>query len=587
MPRSDAAPPPAPVAPAPYGKKPLRTFALAVALPAFLHYVLGVILVVGALVYMAQEIDQVEDRRGIIAMHAALNSFLNDMGSNASDEGTWNEAYLNVVVNPDPAWMDSTWGTTARTGDSYDNVLVTDSAGKVLFGENNDGQLTGTIANYFPAAPTMLTALDKDIAASGDAATETNFAADPKGVVGLAAISIHQSTPGSMTVPRETRRILWIAKHLTTATLQDFSVHYQLPVANLVETPGDDSSSIRLVDAAGNVAGTIAWSPDRPGGAAFDRSLVVVAIIFFCLGLILVAFLGFLRRRLVARVNAIDAAAQIAETESRHIPSSVAPEPLSRPLESFAEAPLPELQGVRPSDFAIQYQPVFDVRAEALVGVEALLRWEIGPANVLTQESLESIARAALFDRAGLLAIRHATDELAPLIGTTLAIAATSTQLSNPEFAEKTLGTLGATGFPARRLLLSVDSTRLPPLDAIAEVVTTLRQAGVQVVLDRFALTPTTIKAVNHSMFDGARLDTALTRGLDQAPARERLAAITVETIRGEGMSVTAPSVDRREDLARLVRLGCTLFQGALFAAPMPVTTLTQLLLAPPVKRAS
>jgi len=390
-----------------------------------------------------------------------------------------------------------------------------------------------------------------------------------------------------MTVPRETRRVLWIAKHLTTATLQDFSVHYQLPVANLVETPGDDSTSIRLVDAAGNVAGTIAWSPDRPGGAAFDRSLVAVAGIFFVLGLILVTFLGFLRRRLVARVAALEAAARTADAERRHVPASVAPEPLSLPLEKPGEVSLPELQGVRPSDFTIAYQPVFDVRAEALIGVEAVLRWEMGPFNVLTQETLDSASRASLFDRAGLLAIRHATDELAPLIGTTLAITATATQLTSPDFAEKTLGTLGATGFPARRLLLSLDSTRLPPVETIAEAVTALRQAGVQIVLDRFALTPASLRGINRDMFDGVRLDTALTQGLDQTPARERLAAITIETIRGEGMSITAPGVDRREDLARLVRLGCTLFQGALFAAPMPVTTLTQLLLAPPVKRAS
>jgi EAL domain-containing protein (putative c-di-GMP-specific phosphodiesterase class I) len=586
LPRSDATPPPIPVAPAPYGKRPLRTFALAVALPAFLHYVLGVILVIGALAYMAQQIDQLEDRRGIVAMHAALNSFLNDLGSNASDEGTWNEAYLNVVVNPDPAWMDSTWGTTARAGDNYDNVLVTDSSGRIIFGENNDGPLTGAIGNYFPAAPTMATALEKAIGASGDAATVTNFAADPKGVTGLAAISIHQSTPGSMTVPRETRRILWIAKHLTTATLQDFSVHYQLPLANLVDTPGGDSSSIRLVDAAGNVSGTVAWAPDRPGGAAFDRALLVVTAIFFALGLVLVAFLGVLRRSLMRRVAAFEIAARPPELDTRHIPATVMPEALLRPLDGPLEAPLPELQGVRPSDFTIQYQPVFDVRAEALVGVEALLRWEIGPGNVLTQETLDSAPRAALFDRAGLLAIRHATDELAPLIGTTLTVAVTASQLANSEFAEKTLGTLGATGFPARRLVLSLDSTRLPPLDAISEAATTLRQAGVQILLDRFVLTPASLVGVNHALFDGARLDTALTQRLDQTPARERLAAITVETLRGEGMSVTAPGVDRREDLARLVRLGCTLFQGALFAGPMPVTTLTQLLLAPPVKRA-
>jgi EAL domain-containing protein (putative c-di-GMP-specific phosphodiesterase class I) len=259
---------------------------------------------------------------------------------------------------------------------------------------------------------------------------------------------------------------------------------------------------------------------------------------------------------------------------------------LRRIGEASAEAALPELQGVRPSDFTIQYQPVFDVRAETLIGVEALLRWEISADNVLTQEALDSAQRAALFDRAGLLAIRHATDELAPLIGTTLSVAVTANQLRSSDFAEKTLGTLGATGFPARRLLLALDCTQLPPFEAIAEAVGTLRQAGVQLLLDRFVLTPASLVVANSGFGDGVRLATGLTQHLAENPGRLRLAAATVETLRAAGLPIVAPGVDRREDLARLVRLGCTQFQGAIFAKPMGVATLTQLLLAPPVKRA-
>ena len=114
-----------------------------------------------------------------------------------------------------------------------------------------------------------------------------------------------------------------------------------------------------------------------------------------------------------------------------------------------------------------------------------------------------------------------------------------------------------------------------------------LRQAGVRVVLDRFVLVPGTLALIARGWVDVARLSPSLTQGLDQSAAQQKLIGTTMETLRDAKFAVIAPGMDRREDLARLVRLGCTQFQGALFAPAMPIKALTQLLLAPPVKRAS
>jgi EAL domain-containing protein (putative c-di-GMP-specific phosphodiesterase class I) len=581
-----------PVVPKPFGEKPLRTFALVIGLPAFLFYVLSAVLVVGALAVMSGDIDKAEYDRGLVAMHAALNGFLNDLANAVSDEGTWNEAYLNVVSNSDAAWMDQTWGETARIGQSYDNVLVTDADGNILFGENNLGPLTGKIATYYKAAPAMLDKLNKGIGATGDATTVSQFAADNAGMAGLAAISIHQSSPGTMTVPRQTRRVLWIARHLTTPILQDISTHYQLPLAMLVDVPGDDTSSIQVADATGKVAGTVAWISERPGAAAFDHAIIIAFGIFFLIGVMLAAGLGALRRAMVRRAKRIGEAEEArgaaialkAAARNRRGGDIHEDEALQ-----FGAAAInfPELEGVRPSVFAVDYQPAFDVRAETLAGVEALLRWELSAERNLPEEQLSAAARRALLDRVGVHAIRQATVELAPLIGTVLTLGVTDHQLGNPEYAEKVLGTMGATNYPAQRLQLALDCGFLPEPDAIAETVATLRDAGVRLVLDRFVLVPATIELIARGWVDRVRLSPALTRDLDQSPARLKLIAATIETLREARIAITAPGVDRREDLARLVRFGCTEFQGALFAPPMPIKALTQLLLAPPIKRAS
>ncbi|MDO8361091.1 MAG: CHASE4 domain-containing protein, partial [Devosia sp.] len=401
------------VRPLPFGEKPLRTFALVIGLPAFLLYVASATLVIFVLSMMASEINRLEDSRGVRSMHAALDSFLNGLGDAVAGEGTWTEAHLNTVVKPDPAWMDTTWGAAARRGLGYDTVLVTDQAGTIQFGENNLGALTGNIGIHFPAARTMLRDLDRGISATGDATVESRFAADQSGTVGLAAISIHRSNSTGLSVSKQSRRILWIARHVTPSLLQDFAARFQTPLAVLTAIVDPDSSSIDLTDADGKVTGTVAWTPDRPGDIAFAHALRIASAVFFGIGLLLVIGLGLLRRAMLRRAApevaiALGDAAASADEASATV-SGAAP--------AIAEDPTlnSPIDGITASDFEVEYQPIFDLRAETLIGVEALLRWKKPDKTPLLQETLPPALCAALLDRAGLIAIRHAVGEIAPL----------------------------------------------------------------------------------------------------------------------------------------------------------------------------
>lgn len=576
----------------PFGKRPLRTFALVIALPAFLLYVLSATLVIVALGGMAREIDRIEGERGVTSMHAALDSFLNDLSSAVSDEGTWDEAYLNVVITPDPAWMDTTWGATARLGQSYDNVLVTDQAGEIVFGENAVGAISGNIVSRYPAARTMLRNLDKGIAATTDATTLSRFAADPDGTVGLAAISIHRTTPGQMAVPRQARRILWLGRHLTPAMLQEIAVRYQTPMATMTGATDPELSSIALLDADGNVAGAVAWTPDRPGVVAFNHAVIVATLVFFVIGLVLVFGLGLLRRAMMRRAGAI-ASAHIAAIEAVAAPTAGGALPrndLDQPDEIDPDLNSP-IDGITAASFIIEYQPIFDLRAETMIGVEALLRWTRPDGSLLLQETMAPADRARLLDRVGPLAVRHATGDVAPLLGLILTLAVAPAQLRNSVFVEKIAGTLGATGFPARRLQLALDCPSLPDPALLHEPITELRRRGVLIALSEFAVTDLTAGYLDAALIDRVRLAASLTGKAGGGAAGDSYLAASVETARAAGVAIAVPGVERKDQAARLLRLGCREFQGELLAKPMPIAALTQLALAPArpveVKRAS
>ncbi|RYE08582.1 MAG: EAL domain-containing protein, partial [Hyphomicrobiales bacterium] len=559
--------------------KPRRSFTAAIVVPALLLYVVSAAVVVFCLSMMAQHMNRLEDQRGLTVMNAALSGFINQLSAAVADEGTWNEAHLNVVVDPDLAWMDSTWGATARLGTTYDDVMVTDAGGNIVFGENNLGPISGPIKSRYPAAAAMLTELDRAIAQSGDTAVIAHFAQQGQSPVGLAAISIHRAIAGESAVPRNSRRVLWIAKYVDAGVLQDIAGRYQLPLAALVaETPAG-TTSINIVDAEGQPAGIIAWTADRPGDSALRGALMNVAVVFAVIGVLLAFGLSLLRRAMRRRAAIDDAA--LADRPAAPI-AAAAPASVAAPAPTLAttsssvvtEAPDSPIAGVAAADFTVEYQPILDLRAETMVGVKALLRWKKPDGTPLLQEDLAAADCAALMERAGIMALRHAAGELGPLLGVMLTMSVTPSQLLNGVFAEKLAGTLGATNFPARRLQLNVDTSLLPPAEALAAPIAEFHRMGVAVAFAGFTLGAGTIGYIRPGLANRFCLDPAMIAGIDTDPLRLKLVEATIDAARTIDASITVPGLERPAQAARLLRLGCREFRGPLLAKPLAIAPL-------------
>ncbi len=263
---------------------PAITFAWWIALPTVLVYVAVCILMFVTLTMMTDEINRIEADREQKAVTAAFEGFLVSLGESASDEGTWDEAYLNSYVQFSPAWLDSTWASTARIGHSYDNVVVTDATGNILFGEDGTGSLKGVIADHFSGAAEMLVDLDQRAATDGDAAVVTNFARNDTGIAGLSAVIIHRSASGELPVPADKRLILWLARHVTPAALGEISQRFQMAPLFLSEAPGIDQQIVTLKDVTGAALGNVSWQPSRPGTTAYVHAVALGSLCLLVIG---------------------------------------------------------------------------------------------------------------------------------------------------------------------------------------------------------------------------------------------------------------------------------------------------------------
>src|SRR5690606_31000713 len=172
---------------------------------------------------------------------------------------------------------------------------------------------------------------------------------------------------------------------------------------------------------------------------------------FMLSGLALLIGLRALRRAMERRAQTVESAfaEQQRDTQIAVVAAATAAATIAhaQPPEAEVDKRFAAIEGVSASDFAVDYQPVFDLRSEALVGVETQVRWNRPDKSVVLQEELSPIECATMMERAGIIVLRHAAGELAPLLGVTLSLAISPEQLMSEVFAEKVAGTLSATNF--------------------------------------------------------------------------------------------------------------------------------------------
>ncbi|HEY9009556.1 MAG TPA: EAL domain-containing protein [Devosia sp.] len=286
-----------------WSKDPLKTFTFFVALPTFVVYVGVCVLVLLTLSIMTSEINRIDGDRGRNAMTAALNSFVTSLGEGVADEAAWTEAYLNTYVSFNPAWLDGTWGNTARTSDSYDTAIVTDVKGTILFGESRGGPLSGKIADHFSGTTALLETLHRTVEQSGADAKAAAYSRNAAGAVGLAAAVIHATT-GRVTIPGENRRILWFARQIDRGMLQQIAYRFQLPVPRIMQDIMPMEDGFVLADAAGTAIGTVTWEPLRPGDTAFRHAASVASLVLLVIGCLVFAVLYSFRRSVERRAEA-------------------------------------------------------------------------------------------------------------------------------------------------------------------------------------------------------------------------------------------------------------------------------------------
>lgn len=223
---------------------------------------------------------------------------------------------------------------------------------------------------------------------------------------------------------------------------------------------------------------------------------------------------------------------------------------------------------------SLSYQPIIDAMSGALVGREALLRWDHptrGP--IPPDQFIPIIEDAGLIHQIGDWVIREACREAArwdPAIR--IAVNISAAQLSGCGLAETVLGALATSGLAPERLELEVtESIFLGDDLATLASLERLRGLGARLVLDDFGKGYSSFGYLSRAQFAKIKIEQMFVRGAAEGE-RDCLAIVHAIIALAHGLDIetTAEGVETEGQAAAMRALGCNELQGYHFGRPMP-----------------
>lgn len=238
-------------------------------------------------------------------------------------------------------------------------------------------------------------------------------------------------------------------------------------------------------------------------------------------------------------------------------------------------------------EFYLVYQPIFSITTEAVVGVEALVRWRHPTLGIVAPDVFISVAEdIGVICDLGQWVMRNACREVkrwgdATGPGIKLNVNVSGVELNRKDFALQVAGIIAETGFDARALQIEItESVFLHEPEIVAKTLEDLRAQGIRIALDDFGTGYSSLGYIDRYPIDAIKIDRSF---VTRMMKHERSVAIVKSILSlGEALdlAIVAEGVETPGQMDQLRELGCPYAQGFLLSPPVLAEDVLTLLVA-------
>lgn len=241
-------------------------------------------------------------------------------------------------------------------------------------------------------------------------------------------------------------------------------------------------------------------------------------------------------------------------------------------------------------ELRLVYQPVMDVAAEHLVGVEALMRWNNPTRGMISPDAFIPFAeRSGQIITMGAWAVHEACQQGAvwlavdPTRPFTVAVNVSGRQLTHSaKFVDTVKAALDGSGLVPSALVLEVtESALMDDAEAALRVVNDLKSLGVRIAIDDFGTGYSSLLYLKRFPVDLLKIDRSFVAGLGANRQDTAIVRSVIDLAAAFGISSVAEGIETVEQLTALRGLGCDFGQGFLWSPGRTAADLGPLLLDP------
>ncbi len=232
-------------------------------------------------------------------------------------------------------------------------------------------------------------------------------------------------------------------------------------------------------------------------------------------------------------------------------------------------------QALIKEQFELFFQPQVSLDADAIIGVEALIRWRgddgrlISPLDFipLAEETGMIVAIGNWVLEAACYLAKQWHDEGLSIV---MSVNLSPRQLRHPEIHTMISDIIGRTGVAPELLKLEItESAVMPDIDNALKVMHALREIGVKFTIDDFGTGYSSLNYLARLPVDSLKIDRSFVADMTENRRNARIVESIINLTHALDLYVVAEGVETPEQLAFLRAYGCDSAQGYLFYRPI------------------
>jgi diguanylate cyclase (GGDEF)-like protein/PAS domain S-box-containing protein len=226
--------------------------------------------------------------------------------------------------------------------------------------------------------------------------------------------------------------------------------------------------------------------------------------------------------------------------------------------------------------WTLHYQPVVDLRAGTVTGVEGLIRWRDLDGHMIPPGEFIPLAEElGLIEPIGDWVIEEVAAQQGRWASEGLGLS-TGFNLSPRQFrasglAERILRGLGEANVDPHSIVVEVtESTAMADAERTQTILTSMHDAGLQVALDDFGTGYSSLSRLRYMPVDILKIDRSFVHHVDTDLALAGMVRAMIQLAQTLDMTSLAEGIETPGELAFLRANGCQLGQGFLMSGPVP-----------------